>query len=307
MLSLATSSVFKHLESSTGYELSPRELAGLQTILMMVLRDIDCICKKYGIDYMLVFGSCLGAVRHGGFIPWDEDLDIAMFRGDFERFTEVFESELGSKYDLQVPGKTHGYDLAFPRIRLKGTVLRNRDDFLSDGECGIWVDLFVWEAVPDNLIVRMGHGFISTALGFLYSCRRFSKYEKYYLDLAGNDDRVRKVFRTKALIGKTLSFASPEQFAFGWYAWNSLLGRKTTRTVCIPVAYAHYFHGLRSRAILIPTALVSFGGILVPVPKESEVYLKEVYGEGWNVIPPENERERHFVLELDFGEYGEKH
>lgn len=302
-VSFSTAKLFGRLSKNTGHVIDESELVTLQEILLYMLRDLDRVCKQFGIEYMLVFGSCLGAIRHQGFIPWDDDLDVAMLRGDFERFRTVFNDELSSKYVLQIPGETDGYDLAFPRIRLKGTTMRTRDDYYSHDNCGIWIDLFVWDGVPENPVLRTAHGVISLGLGFAYSCRRFAKYNEEYIKLAADDPKIRLVFQTKVMLGRLLSFISAEQMAHIWYSWNSILGQKETNTVCIPVAYAHYFGGLRSRDMLTPVVYKEFESAMMPVPKDSEVYLDQVYGTDWHRIPPESEREQHVVLELDFGEY----
>lgn len=70
------------------------------TFLLMT-QEIDMVCKKYGIKMFLVGGSLLGAVRHGGFIPWDDDIDFGMKRCDYQKFIEIFDSELGDRYYLR--------------------------------------------------------------------------------------------------------------------------------------------------------------------------------------------------------------
>ena len=304
--SFSTAKLFGQLSKESGHVISSEELAILQDILLSMLNDLNDVCERNSIGYMLVFGSCLGALRHKGFIPWDDDLDVAMFRKDFNKFKSIFNEELGPKYVLQIPGETAGYDLAFPRMRLKGTTMRTRDDYYMHENCGIWIDLFVWEGVPNNVLLRTIHGTASLALGFAYSCRRFAKYNSYYLKLADNNESIKNVFRVKAFIGRLLSFASAEQFALAWYSWNALLGDKDTRYVCIPVAYAHYFGGLRSREILSPVRATIFGDLMAPVPGKSEVFLDQVYGTNWCQVPPESEHDQHVVLELDFGDYDGK-
>ena len=77
------------------------ELRDLQLYMLDILKEIDRICKKYDIQYFLAYGSCLGAVRHKGFIPWDDDIDLHMKSDDFLKFMEVCKTELGDKYYLE--------------------------------------------------------------------------------------------------------------------------------------------------------------------------------------------------------------
>ena len=72
------------------YRLSAEELKQLQKVLLEILLDIKSVCEKYQINYMLSAGTALGAVRHKGFIPWDDDVDIMMLRSEFSKFKAVF-------------------------------------------------------------------------------------------------------------------------------------------------------------------------------------------------------------------------
>ena len=85
------------------HQLSEEEIQQLRKILTDMLMDIDTVCKKHNLRYMLGYGSCLGAIRHVGFIPWDDDLDLLMPREDLKKFLEVFEQEMGQNYEYTAP------------------------------------------------------------------------------------------------------------------------------------------------------------------------------------------------------------
>ena len=132
----------------------------VQQVLLVILKDIDAICRRHNITYWLNGGSALGAVRHKGFIPWDDDADIAMMRDDFNRFIDVMKEECPDRYVFQCFQTDDRYNVLIPgmKIRMKGTYLKEVNFLLSnrctgyEGCDGVFVDVFVYDYVsPDHL------------------------------------------------------------------------------------------------------------------------------------------------------------
>jgi lipopolysaccharide cholinephosphotransferase len=132
----------------------------VQQVLLVILKDIDAVCRKHDITYWLNGGSALGAVRHKGFIPWDDDADIAMMRDDFNRFIDVMKEECPDQYVFQCFQTDDRYNVLIPgmKIRMKGTYLKEVNRLLAnrctgyDGCDGIFIDVFVYDYVsPDKL------------------------------------------------------------------------------------------------------------------------------------------------------------
>ena len=96
------------------------DIENLHGILFEMLEEIDRICSKNDIKYSLFAGSALGAVRHGGFIPWDDDLDIVMLRPDYEKFLQIADKELSSAFFLQKEFSEH-WPMFFSKLRKNGT------------------------------------------------------------------------------------------------------------------------------------------------------------------------------------------
>lgn len=117
-------------------------LRKVQLAQVIALDEIVRICDTHGLRYYLAGGSMLGAVRHGGFIPWDDDLDISMPRDDYERFAEICESELGEEFELQSVEKEPNYNLFLAKVRIKNTRLVDRVTANLDINQGIYVDIF---------------------------------------------------------------------------------------------------------------------------------------------------------------------
>lgn len=301
-MKLSTVAAFKHVTGGGHIEIVGDRLTELQHVLAMMLGDIDEVCRAEGIPYTLSGGTCLGAIRHQGFIPWDDDIDLNMTARSFERFSDALLRRYGDKYWVHRPGVTPGYELALPRVRLKGTTVRSKEDFGLD-ECGAYVDIFIINSAPDGALCRTIHGIGSMALGFAYSCRRFAEHSKEYLRLVEGDSAATRTFKIKILLGKLLRFRTISSWITHWLRWNAKYDSRETDFVSIPVGRAHYFGELQQRKTFFPVRDGVFCGLSVPLPGRADTYMQSLYGPNYMQLPPEGEREHHVVLEFDLGSY----
>lgn len=120
----------------------------VQIVCLEILKEIDRICKQNGILYWMEGGSMLGAVRHHGFIPWDDDLDIAMFRDDYNRFLEIASKELKENYFLQTHQTDPEYPLFYAKVRKNNTFIDERSYQDLNIHKGIFVDIFPVDKMP---------------------------------------------------------------------------------------------------------------------------------------------------------------
>lgn len=266
--------------------------------LMMLLKDVDTVCKKYQITYMLVYGSALGAIRHHGFIPWDDDLDISMPRKDYNKFVEVFNAELGDKYILNASTYSNKAKTRFPKILIKGTHFREVLDSQDKELQTLYMDIFILENIPDNTFVRITKGICCNVLEFitgqvlLYENR--DTVVKSVYCMAGKSN-----YYARVIIGFVFSFFSSNN-------WSKLLDsiiqydNENTKYCGLPTGRKHYFGDYFVRESVLPPSEALFEGMIVPVFNDPHKCLTELYGD-YMKIPPENERERHFVREIDLG------
>ena len=122
----------------------------LREIEKDMLREIDRICRAHDIKYFISYGTMLGAVRHGGFIPWDDDVDVAMLRSEFEKFRQIAPKELNSRFSYESHVNKNGYHYFFDRITAKDTYFASKYSDGYDMHKGISVDIFVVDNVPAN-------------------------------------------------------------------------------------------------------------------------------------------------------------
>lgn len=126
----------------------------VQNKILEVMKYIDQLCRANGIIYFIMGGTALGAVRHGGFIPWDDDLDIFMEPDQYDKFKECFEKDGSSNFVLQ-EWRTIPEYLEYAKVRMNGTTFiehsfRNRTDLHQ----GIYVDIMILHKVPDSRIIQ---------------------------------------------------------------------------------------------------------------------------------------------------------
>ena len=142
-------------------ELTEVELKKLQSVELEILGEIDRVCRKNGIKYSLTGGTLLGAVRHGGFIPWDDDADISMLREEFERFREVCKNDLdSSRFYFQNIDDTEGYRWGYGKVRRKDSLFLRENQEDMPYEQGMFVDVFPRDGIPNGRLTSKIHKFI---------------------------------------------------------------------------------------------------------------------------------------------------
>lgn len=119
----------------------------LKFICVEILSEIDRVCAKYGLHYFANFGTLIGAVRHKGFIPWDDDVDVCMPRKDYEQFLVIMEKE--SKYQVMHDGNSENYYFNFARVYDPKTILEI-SGITELKDLGVFVDVFPLDNVPEN-------------------------------------------------------------------------------------------------------------------------------------------------------------
>ncbi|MBQ9902143.1 MAG: LicD family protein [Clostridia bacterium] len=288
---------FKQVNTAGAVALSGDQLRKYQRYLLGIAEDIISVCEEEGVTYHLTGGSALGAVRHGGFIPWDDDMDIDILGSDFDRFEKAFLARFSDKYWLHTYRKKN-YGILVNRVRLKNSVFRAREDSDND-ECGFFVDIIRIENTYDNPILRFMHGMDCMGMGFLLSCRNYYFKRKSVLALAARNKRLAAVLRVKIFIGMLISFRSLDRWAEKTQRCYSRCKNNHSKYVSVPAGRRHFFGELYRRTDFVESDKASFEEHMWNVPRNYDLYLTNMYGD-YMTVPDPNAREEHVVLEIRF-------
>ena len=276
-------------------EYDPATLARLQDVLRGMLDDLSALCAKHGIPWWTDAGTTIGALREGGMIPWDDDIDVCFLRRDYERVLRLAEEELGERY--YVLDAERFSDCPFPsaRLCLRGTVFRDECFRGIDLPFGMFIDLFCFDNLADDDREARRQWRRAWFWGKLAVLRSVRSPVLYFRG-------------PKAALVRAACF-------FGHYALRTVfpdgfLRRKAekwarryegvrTERVFYPFAPVPFRNDIRVDEIF-PTRAVPFDGRTVQVARGADAFLRKEFGD-YMVPPPPEKRHNHPPAELDFG------
>jgi len=168
-------------------------LKKIHAVLMIIAKEIKRICEKHNIHYFMLAGTQLGSVRHKGFIPWDDDMDLGMLREDYDKFLEICKTELDQDhFYVQNLDSESGFGKFYTRILLKNTYLTY--DYIENvtGERGFFVDIFPYDNTPKSKILQKKQCMImSFALrlikeksGYAHKCTTLGENFNFFLQIS---------------------------------------------------------------------------------------------------------------------------
>lgn len=255
----------------------------VQEYLLNMLKDIDEVMRKNSIPYFLDSGTALGAIRHHGFIPWDDDADIGILKEDFGRFLEALEKDLPEQYIIQCFEKDERYNVLIPgaKIRMKGTYIREKNVLLSnrctgyDGSDGIFVDVLIYDNVSMNRHTGLKYRLFNYALTL----------EEIIIDNVFhiNPVAVKKQFLKNADRYSKLARQEHSEY-YGLdltWMWNGFFPPY------------HY-----TKEELFPARYVRFEDTYLPVPNDYDSYLRRCFGDDYMQEPPYAMRKAKHIAEI---------
>jgi len=269
-------------------KLTPDELRKLQLVQLEMLIELDRICKKFNIKYSLDGGTLLGAVRHNGFIPWDDDIDIIMLREEYEKFYEACKKELDkTRFFLQESRTDKFYHNGFSRLRRENSVFSRWGHEHMNYHQGIFIDIFVLDNVPEGRINRKIHKFYCFILRKMLWAKSAKKiYPNVFM---------RSWYFLLSLI--------PRDFTF--YLLNSMIKRSNKKDSELVSHFTHPYPNNESCKYGIPKGFLTefieleFEGRKFMAVKEYDKYLTMLYND-YMKLPPEDKRRGHMPPITEF-------
>ena len=269
------------------------KLEAIQQLMILVLLEIDRICKKHDIKYFLGGGTLLGAIRHKGFIPWDDDADLMMMREEYEKFVAVAPKELPDYLVLQT-AKTDPNNHFFTKIRVKDTVCKTKfTKQFPELENGFFVDIFPHDYTANSKLGQKLHRQFTTLGRSLV----FNKWGNSYVQ----GDGSHKVFRFLATCIKTVLPMSVLEW-FQFYVIE-FFAHKKNRHYLYDGMGQNLNKGAFPKEWLDEVIYTEFAGHDFPVPKEYDNYLTLLYGDYMQLIPVSERKNSHNIYQMDLGCY----
>lgn len=263
------------------------ELRHLQMVVLGIAKDIDKLCIENNIRYYLGGGGAIGAVRHQGFIPWDDDLDFLLPYEDYERFVQICREKLDkNKYEIDQDLRKGA--LPELKIRLKGTYIEEKGRINEEGKCfGIFLDVFRLEHSPESNLWKHIQYYASKLL-VAYHCRNNIAYET-------SDTNKKRLMK----LSSVMDFAPIRTFV-KWmvFRWN----KKSVKTLGCFWGTTRFNNSFTSCDIYGNPTYLPFENTKLALPEHFHEYLTQFFG-NYMQLPPIEKRVAPHISKIDFGKY----
>lgn len=265
-------------------ELEGKVLRKLQFTELEMLIEVDRICRKYDIRYSLDGGTLLGAIRHNGFIPWDDDADVVMLRSEYEKFYEICKLELDTeRFFLQEYRTDENYRWGYSKMRRNGTLFLREGQEHGGWNQSVFIDIFVYDHVPDNALLRRIH---------LFACYCIRK--GLYAEVgrkSAESALLREWYRVYNIIPRNW-----------WFYLIGGIAAKTNRKQHELVRHMTYPYRRACRYGLPSVCFddyteKGFEGHIFKVFRNYDLYLTRLYGD-YMTLPPPEQRKTHPVSDI---------
>lgn len=273
-------------------------LKHLQRVELMILKDFVDTCEANNIRYFGFGGTAIGALRHKGFIPWDDDIDVCLPAEDFNKLLDIYDKEWSEKYSIMNTERDINYPFPTTRIMLKGTQFCEEALAPLPLDLGIFLDVYCFDNVSDDEKEYQKQAFDA----WFWSHMRILVDVPRPVILA--DGFKGKLLKAAVTMGrgvcKLLHLSTQKMYEREQEARNRFAHVKTKR-----IAYLHdtdRFVNTYPVDEVFPVDKLDFDGIQVAFPNQNDKFLRMLYGD-YMQMPPVEKRKNHYPARLDFGPY----
>lgn len=268
-------------------------LKEIQKAELYLLVEFDRVCREHGFTYFLDSGTALGAVRHGGFIPWDDDIDVGMPRKDYDRFMEIGQSLLPKNIFLQNRQTEKNYIRYAAKLRLEGTVFQETDELPYEHN-GFFIDIFPFDNVPSK--ENKARRNIKFMVGLIHILKSYTREG----DCMSHSILKRQMFRLlRRLPQKWFNAFEKASLRFARKRQDKETGKMSCYFWKMSLNKQYIFETDR----MLPVKDVSFEGHDVKIMRDPDYYLTKMYGD-YMQLPPVEQREYHRASDgiINFGQ-----
>lgn len=252
---------------------------------LAIFKRFSAIAAAYHLHYVATGGTLLGAIRHQGFIPWDDDMDIALPRNDYEHFLQIAPAEFkNDHYFLQTPWSDQNYALSYAKILDRNTYIEERNN-VNNARKGVFLDIFPLDKIPKSKEKRRRQ---------MIDIRRLDS--RIYLKLRYNiiDNPIRRLYGTlsseQLLAAKTFKQNRQQTMV----AYNNRENLDQFKNLASQYAYDKEIFSIDQ---VQDSTVVPFEDTLIAVPKDYQTILTRLYGD-YLTLPPENQRSEKHIVKL---------
>ena len=263
----------------------------LKTAELKLFKNFIEICNNYNLKYFLLGGSCLGAVRHKGFIPWDDDIDVGMPRSDYNKFLEIAQNELPENIFLQTYETDSEYPMNFAKLRNGNTTFIEKSTSKLKINHGIWIDIFPLDGISDNNLRQ-------SLLLMKYSLYSYGISQVFYFEKKKTHIALKQIVKiiikkaTKIIYSDIKKTVKKREKLMQKYSYDDSklianYGGAWGKREIVPKEY--FGNGVKG----------IFEGIEVMLPEDYDKYLTSLYGDYMTPPPPEKRVGHHYYTVLD--------